>query len=176
MDSLFHTSHILQLLGSWGSHRMYREVLHLGTLLVYQLACCYQLGPSCCPPLSSTPPPSPSTSSPGDAVVRLVCIKHWVDDRLRAGSNSWICITRRFGGLDWCYNFQAHKWLDSCWTWEFSNCSLPSMPGEFNPLDYGFHNTSWLYSLAIACSLGLHVLAKDFYNLLWGCGEDLLLI
>ena len=43
MDSLFHTSHILQLLGSWGSHRMCREVLHLGTLLVCQLACCHQI-------------------------------------------------------------------------------------------------------------------------------------
>jgi hypothetical protein len=28
------------------------------------------------------------------------------------------------------------------------------------------------HSPAIACSLGLHVLAKDLYHLLWGCGED----
>ena len=50
MDSLFHTSHIFQLPGSWDNCKMCREVLHLGTLLVYQLACCFQLGPSCCPP------------------------------------------------------------------------------------------------------------------------------
>ena len=108
-DSLFHTSHILQLPGSSDSHRMFLGVLHSGTLLDLQLACWFQLIPPVRTPVPSAPSPTTAASSPGDCGGRIVDIKHRVFNLGRVVNNFWGCINCRNLFLIRCYNRHTHK-------------------------------------------------------------------